>query len=130
MMICEPCLTEHYTNFSVFRSWGPCELCNNRGPCGDIPSSDLKPKSSPDPTAYDQHTRDLLMEFHNRLVTLWKTAKQDETTQGYAMRCSMDAAHATRARLAMEEHAALTVQEFNDKVAKDIAALFPEKKEN
>ncbi len=44
MMICDPCLDEHYRNFSVFRSYGLCEICEKAAPCADIPSRDLLPK--------------------------------------------------------------------------------------
>lgn len=130
MMLCDPCLSEHYTNYSAFRSHGRCEYCKKTSSCSDIPSRDLNPKSKPDPAAYNEHRTHLLREYHRRLVILLKTAEQDEMAPGYALRCSMDAAHAARARTNFELHEKLTVQEFNDKVAADIAVLFPEKKEN
>jgi hypothetical protein len=42
MFICDDCLKEHYTNHrSLFRSYGPCEICGKPSDCSDIRSKNL-----------------------------------------------------------------------------------------
>ncbi len=52
MFICDECYRRtHQTAFAFFRSYGRCEVCEERGrDCSDIPSSNLKPFTVEEPT--------------------------------------------------------------------------------
>lgn len=44
MFICEPCLEKNFNNWSLYKSRGKCEVCDEVGDCHDIPSSRLDEK--------------------------------------------------------------------------------------
>ena len=44
MYICEPCLERNFNNWSMSRSYGKCEICEEMANCADIPSSRLDRK--------------------------------------------------------------------------------------
>lgn len=61
---------------------------------------------------FKEHTQHLGRLYLKALEKLHESALRDETIPGYAMNCSMDAMLAAHARERLEEHRAMTIEEF------------------